>query len=105
MYTLFDRRCQAVFDKNGDPPHLFLGPLKERAWPYVKTVTFLVNPDQLSALAIGATDIALRRHIPPDILTFTVTRLMFKRLCELDERSFLSKPFLQWLRQARGGRL
>lgn len=34
--------------------HLYLGPLKEEAFPYLKTVTFFVNPDQLSALIIGA---------------------------------------------------
>jgi len=123
--------------------HLFLGPLKEDAWLFIKTITFLVNPDQLSALmigaqyhsapgdpppviapfgsgcsqlqpfrdltiaqaSIGATDIAMRRHLPPDILTLTVTKPMFKQLCALDERSFLSKPFLQRLRQARGGKL
>lgn len=126
-----------------DNPHLFIGPLKEDAWPFVKTITFLVNPDQLSALmigaqyhsapgdpppviapfgsgcsqllpfkdltiaqaSIGATDIAMRQHLPPDILTLTVTRRMFKQLCELDDRSFLAKPFLQRLRQARGGKL
>lgn len=124
-------------------PHLFIGPLREEAWPYVRTITFLVNPDQLSALAIGAqyhsapddpppviapfgsgcsqlvpfqdlaiaqasiggTDIAMRPHIPPDILTFAVTRSMFRRLCELDERSFLYRPFLGRLRKARGGKL
>jgi hypothetical protein len=123
--------------------YLVIGPLKEKAWAYAKTITFFVNPDQLSALAIGAQyrsspddpppviapfgsgcsqlvpfqdlgiaqasigalDIAMRRHIPPDILTFTVTRPMFKRLCELDERSFLYKPFLQRLKEARGGKL
>jgi hypothetical protein len=124
-------------------PHLFLGPLKKEAWPYARTLTFLVNPDQLSGLAIsaqyrsapddpppviapfgsgcsqlvpfknlnipqasiGATDIAMRRHLPPDILTFTVTRLMFRQLCALDERSFLYKPFLRRLKTARGGLL
>lgn len=123
-----------------DYPHLFIGPLKEKAWPYAKTVTFFVNPDQLGTLAvgaqyhsapedpppviapfgsgcsqlapfkdlnipqasIGASDIAMRQHLPPDILAFTVTRPMFRQLCELDERSFLYKPFLQRLRKARG---
>ncbi len=123
-----------------DHSHIFIGPLKEEAWPYVRTVTFFVNPDQLGALAvgaqyhsapedpppviapfgsgcsqlapfkdlnipqasIGASDIAMRQHLPPDILTFTVTRPMFKRLCDLDERSFLYKPFLKRLRKARG---
>ncbi len=124
-------------------PHLFLGPIKEEAWPFARSITFLVNPDQLSALAIGAqyhsapedpfpviapfgsgcsqflpfkdlsvsqasigaTDIAMRQYLPPDMLTFTVTRLMFERLCELDERSFLYKPFLERLKKSRGGRL
>lgn len=123
--------------------HVFIGPLKESAWAHAKTVTFLVNPDQLSALAIGAqyhsapddpppviapfgsgcsqlvpfkdlsipqatigsTDIAMRQHFPPDIMNFSVTRLMFKQLCELDERSFLYKPFLERLKEARGGKL
>jgi hypothetical protein len=120
--------------------HIFIGSLKSAAWPYLKTVTFLVNPDQLSALcvgaqyhsapedpppviapfgsgcsqfqpfknldiaqaSIGATDIAMRHHLPADILGFTVTKPMFRQLCELDERSFLYKPFLQRLRKARG---
>jgi hypothetical protein len=123
--------------------HLFIGPLIENAWAYAKTVTFLVNPDQLSALAIGAqyhsapddpppviapfgsgcsqlapfkdltipqasigsTDIAMRQHIPADVINFSVTRSMFRQLCELDERSFLYKPFLERLKEARGGKL
>ena len=123
--------------------HLFIGPLRESAWPFAKTVTFLVNPDQLAALAVGAqyraapedappviapfgsgcsqlvpfqnlsaaqasigsTDIAMRQHIPPDVMAFAVTRAMFEQLCALDERSFLFKPFLDRLKKARGGRL
>ena len=110
-------------------PYLCIGPLKGNQWEYLKTVTFLVNPDQLSALALGAqyhaermdaapvlapfgsgcsqlinfpdlgapqsiiggTDIAMRQHLPPNILLFTVTCPMFSRLCSLDERSFLYK--------------
>lgn len=120
-------------------PNLFIGPLTKDRWPYARTITFFVNPDQLSALmtgaqyhsepedpppviapfgsgcsgllpfkrldiaqaAIGATDIAMRQHIPTDILAFTVTRPMFERLCRLDERSFLFKPFLQRLKKSR----
>ncbi len=52
--------------------------------------------------AIGATDIAMRRHLPPDILTFAVTKPMFTQLCSLHERSFLFKPFLKNLKKARG---
>jgi len=39
------------------------------------------------------------------MLTFTVTRLMLKQLCELDEKSFLGKPFLQRLKKARSGKI
>jgi hypothetical protein len=142
-HALMGKWIDAARSYRAEHPHLFLGPLKDECWPYIKTATFLVNPDQLSALAvgaqyhgapddpppviapfgsgcsqfqpfsnleiaqasIGATDIAMRRHIPPDILTFTVTKLMFKQLCALNERSFLDKPFLERLKKARGGTL
>jgi hypothetical protein len=120
---------------------VLLGPLRVEGYPYLKSVTFLANPDQLSVLLlgaqyhsapgdpppviapfgsgcmeliplfedldrpqaiIGATDIAMRHYLPPDLLAFTVTRPMFQRLCGLDERSFLHKPFLERLRKARG---
>jgi hypothetical protein len=142
-HALMGKWIDAARPYQAEHAHLFLGPLKEKAWPYIKTITFLVNPDQLSALAIGAqyhsapgdpppviapfgsgcsqlqpfknlkiaqasigaTDIAMRQHIPPDMLAFTVTSLMFRQLCELDEKSFLGKPFLQRLKKARGGKI
>jgi hypothetical protein len=120
-------------------PHLFIGPLKESQWAYIKSVSFFVNPDQLSTLmigaqynsapedptpviapfgsgcmelfpfkdpeipqaAIGATDIAMRQHLSPDTLAFTVTKPMFKQLCDLDKRSFLYKRFLRNLKESR----
>ncbi len=51
---------------------------------------------------IGATDTAMRQHLPPDALAFTVTKRMFEQLCALDEKSFLCKPFWRDLRKARG---
>ena len=120
---------------------MLIGPLKEGQYAYLKTITFYVNPDQLSALMlgaqyksapsdpppviapfgsgcmelvplfksldipqamIGATDIAMRQYLPPDILAFTVTKPMFQQLCALDERSFLYQPFWKRLRKARG---
>ncbi len=121
--------------------HLLIGPCKPENFPYLKSVTFWVNPDQLSALVIGihyhhepgdrispvvapfgsgcmqllslfsdltepqaiigSTDLAMRPYIPPDILAFTVTVPMFRRLCQLDETSFLGKPFLKKLKQSR----
>lgn len=122
-------------------PNILIGPLKSDQYGYLKSVTFYVNPDQLSLLMIGAqyhsspgdpqpvlasfgsgcmqlaplfknlsvpqamvgaTDIAMRQYLPPDLLAFTVTRPMFERLCSLDERSFLYKPFWQRLKNARG---
>jgi len=141
--ALMGKWIDATKPYRAEHPHLFLGPLKGGAWAFAKSITFLVNPDQLSGLAIGAqyrsspedpapviapfgsgcsqflpfkdlsiaqasigaTDIAMRQHLPPDMLTFTVTRSMFKRLCELDERSFLYKPFLERLKQSRRGKL
>lgn len=124
-------------------PHLFLGPLKESLYGFLRTVTFFVNPDQLGILVlaanyhaspadpppviapfgagcmelaplfkdlaipqaiIGATDIAMRDQLPPDLLAFTVTMPMLERLCALDENSFLAKPFLKRLKASRQSR-
>jgi hypothetical protein len=52
---------------------------------------------------LGGTDMAMCHLLPPDILAFTCTVPMFERLCSLDERSFLSKPFLARLKKARKG--
>ncbi len=121
--------------------HLLIGPLKSDQYRFLKTITFWVNPDQLSLLMtgaqyraapgdpppviapfgagcmqlvtlfpdlerpqamIGATDIAMRKHLPPELLALTATRPMYEQLCALDERSFLAKPFWKQLRQARG---
>jgi hypothetical protein len=122
--------------------YIVIGPLRDEQFDYLTTVTFFVNPDQLSLLLlgteyknasadvhpaftafgsgcgqlaalfegldphvpraiIGATDIAMRQHLPPDILALTVNKPMYRQLCELDENSFLHKPFWQRLRKAR----
>jgi hypothetical protein len=122
--------------------YVVLGPLKDAQYRHLKTVTFYVNPDQLSLLiigaeynnasihdvrvtapfgsgcgqmavligdlesdipraVIGATDIAMRVHLPPNILAFTVNKPMYKQLCELDETSFLYKHFWRNLQEAR----
>lgn len=123
--------------------NILIGPRRPELDEYLLTVTFLVDPDQLSALVIGAhyhsapgdpepvlapfgagcgelcvpfkdlhaaqavigaTDIAMRQYLPPEVLAFTVTKPMFQRLCSLDERSFLFKPFLQRLQKSRSRR-
>ncbi len=124
--------------------NILLGPLQNHSEEYLKTITFYVNPDQLSALMIGAqyfskpddptpvmapfgsgcgeilplfddleipqaiigaTDLAMRKYLPRDIMAFTVTKKMFENLCLLNGKSFLEKPFLENLKKARGGRL
>lgn len=120
--------------------YIVIGPLKKEHYDYLQTVTFYVNPDQLSLLMMGAeyhnssianhqvifkfgsgcaqlvalfedlslpkailgsTDITMRQHLPNNILALTVTKPMFKRLCELDKNSFLYKPFWGNLKKTR----
>jgi len=50
---------------------------------------------------IGATDMAMRKYLPPDILAFTVTKRMFEQLCSLDRNSYLEKRFLSDLMNSR----
>jgi hypothetical protein len=130
-----DRPYEPVHD------HLLIGPYRKECQEFLRSVTFWVNPDQLSALVIGAhyhhrpddpvmpvkapfgsgcmqlvslfddlnlpqavigsTDLAMRHHVPPDILAFTVTVPLFHRLCELNDRSFLGKAFLSRLQKSR----
>jgi hypothetical protein len=120
--------------------YILIGPAKDAAYDFLQSITFFVNPDQLSILItgayyhhdpsdpspvlapfgsgcmellplfedrtlpqaiIGATDMAMRQYIPANILAFTVTKGMYERLCSLDERSFLFKPFLKKMKQSR----
>ncbi|MBD3424975.1 MAG: hypothetical protein GF417_11110 [Candidatus Latescibacteria bacterium] len=121
--------------------YIIIGPLRDDQFRYLRTVTFFVNPDQLSALMtgaqyhaspedprpviapfgsgcsmlvslfsdldtpqalVGSTDIAMRQHLPSDILSLTVTVPMYRRLCRLDGSSFLFKPFWKRVMKARG---
>ncbi len=121
-------------------PNIFIGPLKPDQYKYLKSVTFFINPDQLSMLIagaryertssslspiitpfgsgcaqlatlfddlnepqaiIGATDIAMRHFLPPDVLAFTVTRSLFEQICKLDEKSFLYKGNTNNLKKVR----
>ena len=84
------------YSEPGDPPPLIA--------PFGSGCMELIPFEDLDVpqAALGATDIAMRRHLPPEILAVTTTRSMFERLCSLDERSFLYKPFLKNLQKARG---
>lgn len=124
------------------PQHdnVLIGWMKPDQYEFLISVTFVVNPDQLSALMtgaqyysgpsdptpviapfgsgcsllvlfddldvpqslLGATDMAMREHVKPGQVLFTVTKPMFEMLCRLDESSFLYKKFWGGLRKARG---
>ncbi|MBN2185578.1 MAG: DUF169 domain-containing protein [Candidatus Krumholzibacteriota bacterium] len=123
-------------------PHLLVGPLREGQYEHLNSVTFYVDPDQLSALmtgaqyhsapgdplpviapfgsgcmqlispfedlsvpqaVVGATDIAMRQYLEPELVAFTVTKPMFEQLCGLGSDSFLYKRFWKNLVKARGG--
>ncbi len=119
---------------------VYIGTYRNSMNEYLKSITFFVNPDQLSALIIGAnyfndgsvkstvqvpfgsgcmqilplvpqgeepvalvgaTDLAMRRYLPKNILAFTVNTSMFEKLCSLDNDSFLNKPFFKDLVEFR----
>jgi len=140
-----DLMCQWIDNQKPykiENKYVVIGPLKDDQYEHLKTVTFYVNPDQLSLLllgaeynnssindnpavatfgsgcgqiaavfenfdqhvpkaVIGATDIAMREHLPPDILALTVNKPMFRQLCELGEESFLYKSFWKRLEKSR----
>jgi hypothetical protein len=54
---------------------------------------------------IGATDMAMRKYLPSNLLAFTVNVPMYKLLCSIGKNSFLEKPFLKDLKKARQGSL
>ena len=53
------------------------------------------------AAMVGATDIAMRKHLPAHIMAFTVTKPMLEQICQLDGDSFLHKTFWSELKNAR----
>jgi hypothetical protein len=50
---------------------------------------------------IGSMDMAMRQHLPRDIIAFTVNIPMFHQLLDMGKESFLYKPFWKRLREAR----
>ena len=139
-HELMDEWIKAKGSYIPENKYLMFGPLIPDLYNCVKTITFLVNPDQLSMLMIGAqyfattndpepviapfgsgcmqsvslfkdlsvpqaiigaTDMAMRQYLPPEILAFTVTKPMYENLCKLDENSFLEKGFIKQLKKVR----
>jgi len=81
--------------------------------PPATVATFASGCGQLAAFPdldvpqaqIGSTDLAMRQWLPADVMAFTVTKPLFEQLCEFGDGSFLTKPFLNRLKKARGGAL
>jgi hypothetical protein len=57
---LDDMKC---YEPEND--HILVGPIKDEAYEYLKTVTFLVNPDQLSLMVYAASYHAARGDLEP----------------------------------------
>ena len=109
---------------------VLIGPLRLDQWDAVRSVSFLVDPDRLSALmtlsaywsgdtrlvsapfssgcgmlwreltyggedrpVIGGTDVAARRHLPPDMMIFSVTPARFEQMLTVPDGSFLDKEW------------
>jgi hypothetical protein len=53
-FELMDKWLDYTKPYQQEHPNILIGPLKPDQYSYLKTITFFVNPDQLSALMIGA---------------------------------------------------
>lgn len=134
--------AQDFLDRSVPPPlagsTVLIGPLWLEAWESVRSVTFLVDPDRLSALMtlaaywtsdpdviyapfssgcglmwreleavkgkralIGCTDIAMRKHLPPDMLCFTISPSRFEKMVDFPDDAFLNKDWWNELMDLR----
>ncbi|MBN2172609.1 MAG: DUF169 domain-containing protein [Bacteroidales bacterium] len=87
----------AQYFQSPDDPTPVIAPFGSGCMQLVSLFKNLEVPQAM----IGATDMAMRKYLPSDILAFTVTKPMFEKLCQLDENSFLSKSFIEGLKKAR----
>jgi hypothetical protein len=116
---------------------VLIGPLRLAQWEAAQSMTFLVDPDRLSAVmtlagywsaedvvaapfgsgcsflwrslaaggedraVIGATDIAMRRYLPPNVLTLTVRPGHFAKMLTVPDDSFLYRTWWHNLMELR----
>ncbi len=127
--------AQALIDRTkpmrNESGHVLIGPLRVAKWDLVRSVTFFVGPDVLSAVTtlagywssdrdivaapfgsgcssllralgdyededhaiLGGLDIAMRRHLPEDMLTLSVSPARFAKMLTFDNDSFLNKAW------------
>jgi hypothetical protein len=52
---------------------------------------------------LGATDIAMRRYVPPDILSLSVTPQRFEQMVSFPDEAFLNLSWWNDLMDARAG--
>ena len=69
-YTLMDKWLDHSQRYQQEHANLLIGPIKEVQFNHLRTVTFFVNPDQLSMLAIGAQYNSTPDDPPPVIAPF-----------------------------------
>jgi hypothetical protein len=60
-YELMDQWLNATIPYKPEYQYLYIGPLKPELYKYLKTISFIINPDQLSMLVI-----AVQYHSRPD---------------------------------------
>jgi len=89
----------SYYSRPGDPP--VLAPFSSGCGQLASVFSDLGGPQAV----VGATDQAMRKHLPPDVLAFTVTKPMFELLCRWgdDAASSLHNTFLKEVIAARGG--
>ncbi|MBN2433097.1 MAG: DUF169 domain-containing protein [Acidobacteria bacterium] len=68
--SLMDRWLDDQSPYQQEHPHLLVGPLLPEQYAHLKTVTFFVNPDQLSLFMIGAQYHAAPTDPPPVLAPF-----------------------------------
>jgi hypothetical protein len=89
----------SYYSRPGDPP--VVAPFSSGCGQLASVFSDFDAPQAV----IGATDQAMRRHLDPGLLAFTVTRPMFELLCRWadDPASSLHNSFLEEVVAARGG--
>lgn len=60
-----------------------------------------LDEDGLDRAVLGATDIAMRRYVPPNILSLSVTPQRFEQMVSFPDEAFLNRPWWNELMDSR----
>jgi hypothetical protein len=69
-FQLMDNWLEALKPYHPENPYLLIGPLNEKNFEYLKTVSFFADPDQISMLSIAAQYHSDVSDVPPVISPF-----------------------------------